>query len=171
MPYKNEHSCRLEDPKKFQKNSFRRLVRGDADVIIARPKGSKKTRAQAIRYPIENWAEDAARESCQRHRGKFEPASFGVLPAAEIQAGAIIEWDGKRYQVTESGAVFQLDSSGLRHTPAFALKHGNTWKRNKYFGEKPLDTILLEKIREGYQAVQKHKLVSTAPPNNARRVL
>jgi len=73
MPRVTEYSCRLKDPKRFQQKTFRRISSGDVDLVIARPYGKTKTRAQAIRYPRELWDEKAARQSCRKRKGKFEP--------------------------------------------------------------------------------------------------
>jgi len=75
MPLRTEYSCRLREPKEFQKKSFRRISSGDVDLIIARPYGMKKTRAQAIRYPREIWDEKDAKRSCRKRQGTFEPVS------------------------------------------------------------------------------------------------
>jgi len=89
-----EHSCRLEDPKKFY--MFRRKPSGDVVVVVGRPYGMKKTRAQSIRYPLDKWTEETARESCLRHKGEFHPAvseleGFGNPVSKEgITKGAII---------------------------------------------------------------------------------
>ena len=104
MPYPNEHSCRLEEPTKFQKGSFRRLVRGKAHIIIGRPHGSKKTRAQAIHYPAEKWTKKSAQQSCKKHGGKFEPARLGV-------------WDGG-----EEEKILDLLQKGKLHIDDIAIK-------------------------------------------------
>ena len=72
---RTEYSCRLREPEEFQKKSFRRISSGDVDLIIARPIGMKKTRAQAIRYPREIWDEKTAKKSCKKRGGTFEPVS------------------------------------------------------------------------------------------------
>jgi len=73
MPFRTEYSCRLKEPEEFQKKSFRRISSGDVDLIIARPHGKKKTRAQAIRYPRELWDKKSAQSSCRKRKGTFEP--------------------------------------------------------------------------------------------------
>ena len=72
MPLRSEYSCRLREPEEFQKKSFRRIQSGDVDLIIARPYGMKKTRAQAIRYPRELWDKKSAQLSCRKRKGTFE---------------------------------------------------------------------------------------------------
>ncbi|MBA7602084.1 hypothetical protein ES703_09170 [subsurface metagenome] len=90
MPYPKEYSCRLEDPKKFDK--FRRKNGGTGegeepkqkhdgkyyDIINAHLKGKPPKegwKRQAIRYPLANkWKEAGARSHCKEHDGTFEPA-------------------------------------------------------------------------------------------------
>jgi len=85
MPYPNEHSCRLADPSKFQKDSFHRISAGDEeghgprdgkelDIIIAKRKGKDKTEAQAYRYKTDTWTETQAKTHCKEVGGTFEPA-------------------------------------------------------------------------------------------------
>jgi hypothetical protein len=89
MPFPNEHSCRLEDPGKFQAGSFKRMKRDHEgkpySVIIGRKKGETETSEQAYRYGRDDWTAADARAHCNSHEGKFEPASdsdsaFGNYP-------------------------------------------------------------------------------------------
>lgn len=85
MPLPNEHSCRLSDPDGFQEGSFRRIQRGkpgqtEADgrplgIIIGRPKGQTTTKAQAYRYPIDEWTEKEAKAHCKKAGGEFHAAT------------------------------------------------------------------------------------------------
>ena len=77
-PFISEFSCRLPggDPDNFQKDSFRRMSRESGgktlDVIIARPKGSTKTREQAYRYSLDaGWTKASSQAHCSRHKGQF----------------------------------------------------------------------------------------------------
>jgi len=78
-PYPNEHSCRLNDPGKY--NKFRR-VDGERDhegkkydVIYGRKKSDNKWEDQAFRYPKKTWPVKSAKAHCKKHKGiKFEPA-------------------------------------------------------------------------------------------------
>jgi len=76
MPYPNEHSCRLEDPDKYE--NFRREKCGEKhdgkciDVIYGIKEG--KSEIQALRYKTDIWDEDDARAHCKEREGKFEPA-------------------------------------------------------------------------------------------------
>ena len=78
MPYPNEHSCRLRDPKDFKPNSFRRTERKHDgkvySVIVGRLKGKNTMSEQAYRYARDKWDADAARSHCMSHNGTFEAA-------------------------------------------------------------------------------------------------
>lgn len=76
-PYPNEHSCRLEDPAKFDK--FRRQKCGQKhddkciDVIFGIK--ANKSKIQALRYLTDIWTKAAARSHCKEREGRFEAAS------------------------------------------------------------------------------------------------
>jgi hypothetical protein len=80
-PYPNEHSCRLVDPGKFKKDSFRRTKRKhegkEYSVIMAKLKdGGDAMKEQAYRYPKSVWTAAEAKSHCTSHDGStFEPAS------------------------------------------------------------------------------------------------
>jgi len=77
MPYPNEHSCRLEDPDKYdrfaRKNCAQKSDGKCIDVIYGIKGG--KSEIQALRYPKSVWTESAARTHCKLHKGFFEPAA------------------------------------------------------------------------------------------------
>lgn len=77
MPYPNEHSCRLEDPKQFDEFN---LVNSDQehdgkriDVIYGIK--DNKSKIQALRYPKNIWSEESARSHCKSRKGTFEAAA------------------------------------------------------------------------------------------------
>lgn len=84
MPYPNEHSCRIVDPGKFQKDSFRRITQGKLSIIIGKLIGKTKTTTQAFRYPTSSWSADAARKHCQEQGGTFEAARKEVKGLEQI---------------------------------------------------------------------------------------
>lgn len=123
MPNVTEYSCRLKNPKRFQQKTFRRISSGDVDLVIARPYGKKKTRAQAIRYPRELWDEHAARRSCRKHKGKFETARKPDLSGASIPAKKkypyypydVIKRENQWYVIGHTGGKYWMPvSSGYR---------------------------------------------------------
>jgi hypothetical protein len=81
MPYPNEHSCRLEDPDKYD-----RFTRGECDqkhdgkcidVIYGwhKKEGKEVSETQALRYGKKVWTEESARNHCKSRGGSFEAAS------------------------------------------------------------------------------------------------
>lgn len=77
-PYKGEHSCRLEDPKKYKK--FRRVnnatkIDGKSVDHIYGILSPKKSELQAIRFPVKNWTAVQAKKHCE---GTFEAAKKAV---------------------------------------------------------------------------------------------
>jgi len=75
MPFKKFHSCRVVDPKKFEKDSFRTITSGKMRMIIGRLKGEDTTTVQSYRYPVADWTEKEAREHCKENGGLFEEAA------------------------------------------------------------------------------------------------
>jgi hypothetical protein len=75
-PYENEHSCRLEDPKQFEKfnrkNCEQKHEGKCIDVIYGIKDG--KSKIQALRYKTSIWTKEAAQSHCKSREGKFEPA-------------------------------------------------------------------------------------------------
>ena len=79
-PFENEHSCRLEDPSKYdrfaRKNCFQKHDGKCIDFIFGVKEG--KSEVQAMRYNKEVWTEAEAKSHCKDHDGSFEAAK-GVL--------------------------------------------------------------------------------------------
>ncbi len=77
MPLPNEHSCRLENPDKYdhfaQKNCEEKHEGKCIDVIYGIPEGGG-SEIQALRYPKDIWEEVDARAHCKSRNGSFEPA-------------------------------------------------------------------------------------------------
>lgn len=79
-PYPNYHSCRLKDPKDFQKGKFvtqkRKSDGKEYSVILGRLKGEKTLTEQGYRYHRNTWTEKEAKAHCKDHKGiLFEPAT------------------------------------------------------------------------------------------------
>lgn len=77
MPYPNEHSCRLEDPGKYDRFNREKCGQKHEDKCIDVIYGIKegKSEVQALRYKKDIWDEDDARAHCESRDGKFEPAA------------------------------------------------------------------------------------------------
>jgi len=76
-PYPNEHSCRLEDPDKYdkfaRKNCYRKSDGKCIDFIFGIKEG--KSELQSMRYPKDEWTEASAKAHCKDAGGTFEPAA------------------------------------------------------------------------------------------------
>ncbi len=92
-PYENEHSCRLEDPGKYdrfaRKNCYQKHDGKCIDFIFGIKEG--KSEVQAMRYGKDAWTEEAAKSHCKDHKGSFEAASKssnneGVTYAEQAEA-------------------------------------------------------------------------------------
>ena len=75
MPNLKEHACRIRQPGKFEKDSFRRIKRDNLAIIIGHLKGEEDTTTQAFRYPTEDWTKAEAKAHCKEQDGTFEGAT------------------------------------------------------------------------------------------------
>jgi hypothetical protein len=79
-PFPNEHSCRINDPKKYdsfaRKNGEQEHDGKKIDVIygIFEEDGKRKSEIQALRYPKKTWQESEAKAHCKTRKGSFEAA-------------------------------------------------------------------------------------------------
>lgn len=82
MPFPNEHSCRLENPRKYEelrRNNNHRAVtvngkKGDAIFGILTKEGKRVSELQAGRFKIKKFSEAEARKWCRERKGRFEKA-------------------------------------------------------------------------------------------------
>lgn len=90
-PLPNTHSCRLVDPEKFKKGSFKSYSRTAGNgkeyrVIAGRLKGKTKMTEQSFRYTKDTWSASEAKKHCTDHKGiKFEPATGKSMENIEIK--------------------------------------------------------------------------------------
>jgi len=118
MPYPNEHACRLNDPKKYdrfnRKNCEQKHDNKCIDVIYGIK--DNKSEIQALRYPTKTWEEAAARSHCKKREGKFEAAKkessvmqlmiksdTGELEYQQMAEVDLLEWF--RQNIDEEGNV------------------------------------------------------------------
>lgn len=77
MPYKNEHSCRINDPEKYDEfkrvNCAQKYKDKCIDVIYGIKNG--KSEIQAYRYKTDIWTEEQAAQHCDLKGGQFHPAA------------------------------------------------------------------------------------------------
>ena len=78
-PYPSEHSCRLQDPKKYERftRGTRKHKGKEYSIIFGWRKkdGEDVSEEQAYRYDKDTWTADEARAHCKDHDGSFEAAS------------------------------------------------------------------------------------------------
>lgn len=76
-PYPNEHSCRLQDPGKYEefaRENCHKEHDGKCIDYIFGVISEDESELQAMRYPKDIWTVDAARTHCKDAGGIFEPA-------------------------------------------------------------------------------------------------
>lgn len=76
-PYSGEHSCRLNDPGKYDSMARKNCAQKHNDKCIDVIYGIKngKSEIQALRYPKGSWDAGAAQSHCSSRGGSFEAAS------------------------------------------------------------------------------------------------
>lgn len=77
MPYPHEHSCRVNDPDKYERFARKNCemkVDGKCIDVIYGITADGKSEIQAYRYPKDVWTAAAARAHCREHGGSFEAA-------------------------------------------------------------------------------------------------
>ena len=76
MPFPNEHSCRLNEPGKYDSFNRKNCEQKSNDKCIDVIYGiiGNKSEVQALRYPKKVWTEESAKNHCKKRKGKFEAA-------------------------------------------------------------------------------------------------
>jgi len=92
-PYPSEHSCRLNDPGKYEK--FRRGTRDhkgkEYSIIFGKLKGENTWEEQAYRYAKDVWTAAEAQAHCKDHGGSFEAAKGVDAPRCPECSGVTDE--------------------------------------------------------------------------------
>lgn len=108
-PYENEHSCRLEDPDKYdrfaRKNCYQKHDGKCIDFIFGVKEG--KSEVQAMRYDKDIWTEEAAQNHCKDYKGTFEAAKKSGMAYAD-QAEAALAAVNELSERTKSLADLRL---------------------------------------------------------------
>ncbi len=104
---------RITSTRGFQPGSFRTITRGGHRIIVGRPRGSTKTRAQAILHPTRNPEGTTFVTITTAHVGKPWIKAFGrVWPVVDF-IGRIIKQDiGKRIYLV--GDILQVENDQQR---------------------------------------------------------
>jgi sulfur carrier protein ThiS len=99
QPYANEHACRVNDPKKYERFARKEFEHEGkkyyAIIGFFKDGGSE---VQAYRYPKDIWSEAQAREHCKNHEGEtFEAARTDIEQIANEFTAEHVEIEGKDY--------------------------------------------------------------------------
>ena len=99
QPYPNEHACRVNDPKKYERFARKEFEHEGkkyyAIIGFFKDGGSE---VQAYRYPKDTWTEAQAREHCKNHEGQtFEAARTEVEQIANEFTAEHITINDKDY--------------------------------------------------------------------------
>ena len=99
QPYPNEHACRVNDPKKYERFARKEFEHEGkkyyAIIGFFKDGGSE---VQAYRYPKDIWTEAQAREHCKNHEGQtFEAARTDVEQIANEFTAEHITINDKDY--------------------------------------------------------------------------
>jgi HK97 family phage prohead protease len=118
-PYPNEHSARIIDPDKFQKNSFRRknIERG-IDIIIGKLIGEDSMTTQAYRFKANIFTVAEAKAWLKKNKIKyisFEPASGEKTMEKAIYTFGQIREIPKDVEETRTISFVVSDESKDRH--------------------------------------------------------
>jgi HK97 family phage prohead protease len=90
-PYKDEHACRLNDPKnydKFARKNCEMKHDGKCIDVIYGIKG-KKSEIQALRFKTDVWTEAQVKTYCKDKEGLFEPAKKVIESSLEVHTEII----------------------------------------------------------------------------------
>lgn len=126
-PYPNEHACRLEDPKQFdrfnRKNCEQKHDGKCIDVIYGIKEG--KSKIQSLRYPKQSWSSAEAKSHCSGRGGSFTAASQSQ---EEMEAKGVISYH--RYPLAQEGADWDAGKE-VRGAEVSDLKKMCTWFDSK----------------------------------------
>jgi len=120
MPMKNFHSCRLENPDKYDRFTYVKCQQKHENKCIdvnfgwKKKEGKEVSEIQALRYDKDVWTADAARSHCKSRDGSFEAAKTEksmdkvvesrLFPITELR----MEGEGKEKKLTGYAAVFNV---------------------------------------------------------------
>jgi len=124
MPYKNEHSCRLEEPidgAPTRRRNGDREHQGKKYDVIYQQHADHKWHDQAYRYPTRTWTASEARSHCDEHDGEFHPADDNSQSTHRPSQGpayplaALLEYVAARAWAMELGTLRQMTNILERH--------------------------------------------------------
>jgi len=137
IPYEQEHSCRLENPDKYERfarvNCYKKSDGKCIDYIFGIKKGDAE--AQALRYRTNIWTERDARKHCREKGGTFEPAKKEIKKEEKkMMMKAIFHCDVEKD--AEDTYVFVGSDETLDRDSEIIKMSG--WKLENYNNKNPI---------------------------------
>ena len=122
MPYPHEHAARVEDPSKFDKNSFRRKSIADGiSIIIAMKPGSDSMETQAYRFAKDKFTAEEAKKWLKDHKIEYKEfvAASGEPKTNMLSVARVPSFDG-----TESVSWAGVATTFAAYRDAYYKGHG-----------------------------------------------
>ena len=122
-PYPHEHAARMHEPGDFQSDSFRRIgITDGISAIIARPKGSEKTKVQAYRFDRSKFTAEQAHAWLSKHN--LKPKNFEAAKETDKVDSGALDNGGKKVP-----AIFSPASDLTDNGPATTSATGAPTKK------------------------------------------
>ena len=155
-PYPNEHACRLQDPGKFESDSFRRVKREHQGkpyyVIMGRLRGESALTEQAYRYPKDKWTAEDARKHCDEHNGIEFAAATGREEAIDIPPAETAEQPDVYHELM----AVQISGDGDVDWERMIRRVLRAWKSGVLSEDESVDILLLY-MKSGEAEIKKSK--------------
>jgi len=154
MPYQNEHSCRINDPKKYDEfkrvNCAQKYKDKCIDVIYGIKDG--KSEIQAYRYRKDIWTEKEAKAHCDLKGGEFHPAAKDEKAIKEIEKRVYQEKQYRNFEIRKE----DID----KENRTVALSFSSELPVERWFGWEILDhnpsSVRLERLNKSGALLVNH---------------
>lgn len=173
MPFPNFHACRLIDPDSFDR--FRVTKAGRVQIILGHMKDGSGWKAQAIRYPIEEYTEGEARMACDERKGiLFEPATKETNMALhEFQRFGREDIDDEKVAAALAGELLQFaDDLKTENIFGVTIFASGTWtdsaKRKRTYTDADLDEMVRNSRELGEKVKPFVKLMHLNPKDHLK---
>ncbi len=168
MPYENEHSARLKDPKDFAADSFRRTNGGTIygklkvpktiAIIWAKLKGKSKPKdpvmPQALRFPTKSWSGTKAKAWLKKNNVKYQ--KFEPAKAKEKQAMADNKAPVKACIFNEDSVVSFAEGGGGGNNFRILAYTGKIIKKHWFWGNMAIDLAGLKFYKKRLAVLEEH---------------
>ncbi len=168
MPYENEHSARLKNPKDFEPKSFRRTNGGTIygskkvpktiAIIWAKLQGKSKPKdpvlPQALRFPTKSWSDTSAKAWLKKNNVKYQ--KFEPAKAKEKQAMADNTAPVKACIFNEDSEVSFAEGGGGGNNFRILGYSGKIIKNHWYWGNLAIDLAGLKFYKKRVAVLESH---------------